>query len=69
MEKPEGPIDELKLTKTELRRMHDEIDYYDRQETLERIYEIASDVKIEGDPRVWLKKLEDIRGAASEFIW
>ena len=64
-----GPIDQLRMTKTEMKRMHDLIDYEDRQETIEQIHEIASNVKIDGNPREWLTKLEEIKAATSEFIW
>lgn len=49
--------------------MHDLIDYNDRQDTIETIYALASDVKEGENPRIWLQKLEEIKEAASEFIW
>lgn len=67
MDTPQSPIDNKCLTKTELQRLHDEIDFYDRHETLEAIYEVACSASLTDSPGTWFSKLEEIKSLASEF--
>lgn len=68
MDVPEKAIDNRKLTVKERERLLDELDYWDRQNTIEDIYDWAVDVKETDSPAKMYEALSQIRLLCGDFL-
>lgn len=55
----------MKITKEELEQLHDEIDWQDRQDSIERVMELIDNRKKDGD----LEYYEDLIKQIEEELW
>ena len=70
MEKPSSPyaFDNRAMTPKELTRMHQEIDWYDRDATIQDIDDIVHEIKENSSPAEMWEALKQIGECCSEFI-
>lgn len=60
--------DKKPITTEEMDRLHDEIDYQDRQDTIESIYELASKIKKHDSSDRMFETLKEIEFMCDEFL-
>jgi predicted DNA-binding protein YlxM (UPF0122 family) len=67
MGKPEAVFDERTITKAELEKLHRHLDYYDRQDSIERIYDLTDKYSDKNYSEL-IYIIEEIRNFCEEFI-
>lgn len=68
MAKPEKVIDNEPMTKAELARLHDDIDWHDRQSSIEYICDEIDHLSEHATPSELWNMIKIIREEFSEFI-
>jgi len=68
MVKPSGVIDDLPMTKEEHRRLVDDMNWHDRQNSIEYVCEQIDDLSEHASPSELWNMIKFVRDEFSEFI-